>query len=65
LTQIDADIERLTKAKAEKQAALAGIDAKYSPQITEVECKLMANDMARDRIIGTIQQVVTGINQNL
>ena len=65
LGDIDAEIARLTQLKSKTQAKLAEIDGKYSPQITDVECKLMANDMAKERIIGSIRTVVDGINKNL
>lgn len=65
LTQINNEIARLTSLKSQKEAALASIDAKHSPQITEIECKLMANDMARERILGTINTVVNGIKTNI
>jgi hypothetical protein len=65
LTNINDEIARLTALKTQKESALSSIDAKYSPQITEIECKLMANDIARERILGTINTVVNGIKSNI
>ena len=65
LLGIDSDLERLTELKKQKESALRDIDNKYEPQITEVECKLMANDIAKERIIGSIMTVVDGINKNI
>lgn len=65
LMDINNEIARLNTLKAQKESALSSIDAKYSPQITEIECKLMANDMARERILGTINTVVNGIKSNI
>ena len=65
LSNINNELERLTQLKLSKEEELRNIDAKYSPQITDIQCKLMANDIAKERIIGSIQQVVTGINNNL
>jgi hypothetical protein len=65
LGSINAEISRLMGLKAEKEMALASINTKHAPEITEIECKLMANDMARDRILGTINTVVNGIKTNL
>ena len=65
LSNIDSEISRLTELRANKRIELLAIDSKYSPQITDIECKLMANDMARESIIGTIQTVVNGINKNI
>lgn len=65
LTEINNEIARLNALKAQKQGELARIDSKYTPEITDIECKLMANDMARDAIVGSIQAVVDGINKNV
>ena len=65
LNDINAEIARLTQLKQQKESTLATIDGKYAPQITDVECKLMANDIAREKIIATITTVVDGINKNL
>lgn len=65
LKSIDDELTRLTKLKTTKEGELKNIDGKYSPEITDIQCKLMANDMAKESIVGTIQQVVKGINSNL
>jgi len=65
LTGMNNEIVRLNVLKGQKERELATIDAKYSSQITEVECKLMANDIARERILASIKTVVDGINTNV
>jgi hypothetical protein len=65
LGDINSEIARLNQLKNQKEAELSKIDSKYSPEITDIECKLMANDIAKERIIGTIKTVVDGINKNL
>ena len=65
LGDINNEIARLNQLKSQKEADLSRIDSKYSPDITDIECKLMANDIAKERIIGTIKTVVDGINKNL
>lgn len=65
LSGINNEIARLTQMKITKEAELTTIDGKYSPEITDVECKSMANDIAKERIIATITTVVDGINKNL
>jgi len=65
LSNIDAELDRLTRLKESTKNQLSTIDAKYTPQITEIQCKLMANNMAKDSILGSIQKVVTEINKNL
>jgi hypothetical protein len=65
LTNIDNEIARLTAEKASKESALKTIDTKYADEIEEIQCKIMANDMAKDRIVGSIMKVVNGIKNNL
>lgn len=65
LSGINNEIARLTQLKITKEAELTTIDGKYSPDITDVECKSMANDMAKEKIIATINTVVDGINKNI
>ena len=65
LTEINNEIARLNQLKSQKENELSRIDSKYSPEITDIECKLMANDIAKDRIIGSIKTVVDGINKNI
>lgn len=62
---IGAEIQRLTSLKSQKEGELSTIDSKYASEITDIECKLMANDMARDSIVGSINKVVKGINDNI
>lgn len=50
---------------AEKQAQLSQIDVRYQPKAGEIDCKMMANDEAKNRILGTINTVVNGIKTNL
>jgi hypothetical protein len=65
LEDINSEIQRLTRLKSEKESALVSIDSKYTPEITDVECKLMANDIARERILASINSVVDGIKKNI
>lgn len=58
-------IQAINSQISAKEAQIANIDSKYQPQITELGCKLMANDTAKDRILGTINRVVAGIRTNL
>lgn len=65
LADIEEQLDILNNLKKEKSEQLSSIDKKYESEITDIECKGMANDMAKDRIIGTIQSVVDGINKNI
>jgi hypothetical protein len=65
LNGINTEIERLTTEKANKEAQLGLIDSKFAPTVTDIECKLMANDIAREKIVATISSVVNGIKNNI
>ena len=41
------------------------IDNKYANELTEVDCKLMANDVAKDKILSSINAVKQGLTNNL
>jgi hypothetical protein len=65
INQLNEQIDQLNKLRTEKSMALGLINEKYTPQITEVDCKLKANEIAKNRIVSAIQNVVNGINNNL
>lgn len=65
LNSLNEQAEAIKIQIADKQNKLSKIDEKYSPQINEVECKLIANDAAKDKIISTIELVKNGIQTNI
>lgn len=65
IIDVEAEIERLKAIRNQKTNELSTIDGKYANEIHDVKCKLMANDVARDSIISSINKVVTGINNNI
>lgn len=44
---------------------LKAIDGKYQPKISEIDSKLSANDIAKDKFIQSIEQVKQGIINNV
>lgn len=58
-------IESLKNQLSVKQTQLSQIDAKYQPKVGDFDCRLMANNEAKNRILGTIDAVVNGIKANL
>jgi len=58
-------LEALQTQMADRQSKLSAIDVKYGPLINEVEGKLSANDMAKQRIVSSIEMVKNGIINNL
>lgn len=65
VSELDIEIQRLKAMKSQKEAELSSIDEKYASEMTDIGCKLMANDMARDKILNSINKVVSGINANI
>jgi len=65
LKEIDSEIARLTALKVTKQNSLTAIDGSYQPTLVDIDCKLMANDEAKNKIINSIESVVNGIKSNV
>ena len=49
----------------DRKNKLTQIDGKYAPMIGEIDSKLAANDKAKNQIVGSINQVKNGIQNNL
>lgn len=60
-----AQMENLQTELNSVNADLSGIDSRYQARITDVKCKLMANDHAKTTIFTRINTVVNGIKDNL
>jgi hypothetical protein len=58
-------MEALKTQIADREMKLQAIDGKYGPKLREIEGKLAANDMAKNKIIQSIEQVKNGIVINL
>lgn len=58
-------LEQLQVQIADRENKLSVIDSKYGPILVEVEAKITANDMAKQKIVGSIEQVKNGITNNL
>lgn len=56
------EIQRKIKTK---ETELTLVNGKYQPIISDIDSKLMANDLAKNEIITTIEKVKQGINKNL
>ena len=65
ITSIDEQIKALQSQRDIKQNQLSVIDNKYDPQIAEMDSKIIANDSAKDTIVGTINKVKSGITINV
>lgn len=62
LKQQAEEIQRQIKSKENE---LSLISNKYQPIIADIDSKLMANDLAKNEIITSIEKVKQGINKNL
>ena len=58
-------MEAISNQIVSKQSSLSEIDNKYANELTEVDCKLMANDVAKDKILSSINAVKQGLTNNL
>lgn len=65
ISEIEAKIVQLQKELIDKKAELEKVDSANSQEFSEIELKLEANEVAKQRLLQSINQVVTGINQYL
>jgi hypothetical protein len=65
LDALKMQMEAISNQIVSKQTSLSEIDNKYANDLTEVDCKLMANDVAKDRILSSINSVKQGLTNNL
>jgi hypothetical protein len=65
LSMFQQQLEALQIQIADRQNKLHAIDGKYQPQLEEVNSKLNANVIAKNKIVEAIQTVKSGININI
>lgn len=65
LQTIESQIQQLEQARLQKSSLLQNIDSKYNSELRELDCKLLANDAAKDKLISSIDNVVAGINTHV
>lgn len=65
LTMFQQQLEALQIQIADRQSKLQDIDGKYQPQLDEVDSKLNANTIAKNKIVEAIETVKSGININI
>jgi hypothetical protein len=58
-------LEQLQVQISDRENKLSVIDSKSGPVLAEVETKIAANDLAKQKIVGSIEQVKNGIINNL
>lgn len=65
LDSMHQQMEMLRTQIADRERKVSEIDGKYSPKIVEVEEKLKANDLAKEKIVQSIEKVQQGIINNV
>ncbi|MFB9078131.1 hypothetical protein ACFFLS_17530 [Flavobacterium procerum] len=65
VTELEAKIMELQKDLDSKKLELQKMDPDNEEQLLEIQLKIEANDLARQKILSSINTVVTGINQYL
>lgn len=65
LDSLKMQMEVISNQIVVKQTSLGDIDNKYSNDLLDIDCKLMANDVAKDRILSSINSVKQGLINNL
>lgn len=61
LTNLKTQLESIQTQIRVKETELSGIDNKYQTQIKEIEYKLIANDVVKDKYVSTINKVKSNI----
>jgi hypothetical protein len=65
LNSMKAQLEALKIQITDRENKLSAIDSKYEPKISEIDGKLGANDLAKNTLIQSIEQVKQGIITNI
>ncbi len=65
LSMFQQQLEALQIQIADRQSKLQAIDGKYEPQLVEIDGKLTANTIAKNKIVEAIETVKSGININI
>lgn len=65
ISELETNINVLQKELESKKSELQKIDPVNMEQLSEIQLKMEANDLAKQRILNSINTVITGINQYL
>lgn len=65
ITELEATIQGLQNEVEAKKLELQKMDPSNKKNLTEIQLKIEANDMAKEKILTSINTVITGINQYL
>ncbi|KFF07389.1 YlbF family regulator [Flavobacterium reichenbachii] len=65
ISDLEAKVIELQKELETKKMELQKIDPKNMEQLSEIQLKMEANDLAKQKLLNSINTVITGINQYL
>lgn len=65
LQMMTEQLEALKVQIEDRNRKLSAIDEKYAPQLSEFDSKLGANELAKNKIVNSIEQVKQGITLNI
>jgi len=65
ISDLESSIVQLQKELEVKKAELQKMDPANRKELTEIQLKIEANDLAKEKILASINTVITGINQYL
>ena len=65
LENMEQQLEALKVQIDDRRRKLSDIDTKYSPDLNDFDNRLGANELAKNKIIDSIEQVKQGINLNI
>lgn len=65
LENMEQQLEALKIQIDDRKKKLSAIDSKYSPELTDFDNRLGANELGKNKIIDSIEQVKQGINLNI
>ena len=65
LENMEQQLEALKVQIDDRKRKLSDIDSKYSPDLTDFDNRLGANELAKNKIVDSIEQVKQGINLNI
>ena len=65
LSMLKEQLEAIQTQIIDRESKLSTIDSKYAVKITEIDSKLSANDIAKSKLVNSINQVKQGIINNV
>jgi hypothetical protein len=65
LEMLEGQAQAIQTQIADRKNKIASIDYKYATQLSEIDSKLAANDIARDQVVGSLELVKQGIIKNV